>query len=96
MYLAGSDVPCYNVTVPGIEKASNGTEVNVTQKILIENKDEFVQYALQQVLSKNFTVYLVGQKPTLQLGGLPKIHVDFNHSMTIDGKYHFRIHHTKC
>lgn len=84
VYLPGSNTPCFNVTVPKIPKADNGTSVSIQQQLIISNQAQFAEYAKLQLLSDNFTVYLAGTGK-LKEGGLPTIGVDYNQTLSIQG-----------
>ncbi|KAI1611814.1 hypothetical protein EDD37DRAFT_465490 [Exophiala viscosa] len=81
--LEGSDVPFAQLSIPAL-KAANGTEENVSQRVQIQNKQQFYDYAKTSLLSDEYVVYIKG-KGGLKYGKLQKTTVNYNEKIVLKG-----------
>lgn len=82
--LAGSE-PFATVIVPQV-KGKDGTEIIVEQWVDLSDADEFGDFSTAVMMNEEFQMNIYG-RPHLKLGELPTIHVDYNKTVTMKGKW---------
>lgn len=72
------------VQVPGV-KSKDGAEVNISQDVDLSNVTAFSDYSKAIMLNEEIQMNVYG-KPKLKEGGLPKVTVTYDKTVTMKGK----------
>jgi hypothetical protein len=82
--LLGAAVPFSTVRVPQV-KSNDGVEVPVNQRVELSDVSAFGDFATAVMLNEEIKLNIYG-KPDLKQGGLPRISVTYNKTVTMKGK----------
>lgn len=83
--LLGAAVPFSTVQVPAV-KSQDGAEVVVSQVLDLGNASAFGDFAKAVMLNEVVELSISG-KPDLKEGGLPKIQVDYDKTVSLKGEF---------
>ncbi|KAB8074163.1 hypothetical protein BDV29DRAFT_125796 [Aspergillus leporis] len=81
--LLGAAVPFSTVRVPQV-KSNDGVEVPVNQRVELSDVSAFGDFATAVMLNEEIKLNIYG-KPDLKQGGLPRISVTYNKTVTMKG-----------
>lgn len=82
--LLGAAVPFTTVQVPAV-KSKDGAEVVVSQVVELGNVSAFGDFAKAVMLNEEVELSISG-RPYLKEGGLPKIQVDYDKTVSLKGE----------
>lgn len=82
--LLGAAVPFTTVQVPAV-KAQDGAEVAISQVVDLKNASAFGDFAKAVMLNEEVDLSISG-RPYLKEGGLPKIQVDYDKTVSLKGE----------